>query len=502
MANILTQFAAIWKKLGVNQKAMILMMIGGLIAGIVALVMISRRSSYELLYADVDEKDMARLVSFLKESKVPFQVGGAGRSIMVAEGSKYDVQAQLISSDLTPQSGHTGLESYNPSALASTPQQERMLKRRALQGELSRVLNHIEHVEWADVQIALGDEGGLLGDEANAKAAITLRLRGGYTLKPTQIEGMRQLVANAIQGLEPKNVSLIDDTGVLLSPAQDNTAATQASSRQSYRQMVEQELAAKAQALLDNTLGKGKSTVRVTAILNMDLKDVTMESFNADGTYTRIEKMSEETTEGTGGKTTSEVEKVAPKTLTHTRSTPGAITRLHIALALDPNYTDKDDKAAQYTAEEIKQLEDIVKAAVGFDTSRNDTFSKTVIAFRKEAAPTGPPEEAESRASQDYILQIARHSSPVVAVVIFMVFAFVVLKKITKQQKTTGRTEETFFATMPGNASAGQGDNDNGAGAGPSLSSAAQTGLRNRVKDIIDKDPSTAARLLQTWLEE
>jgi len=506
MGNILTQFAAIWKKLGINQKVTMLLMTAGVVVGIVALVMISRRASYELLYTDVDEKDMARLVEFFKESKVPYQVTGGGRTIMVAEGMKYDVQAALIASDAAPQSGHVGLETYKPGALASTPGQEQMMKRRALQGELSRVLRHMADVEWADVQIALGEDRGFLGDEVNAKAAITLRLRGGRSLRQAQVEGIRQLVSNSVQGLEPKNVSLVDDQGTLLSPQHDDTVGAQASTRHGYQQAVEQELAGKAQALLDSTLGPGKSEVRITALLDMDTKETRTETFDADNAFATLEKTTEDNTgesgkEGSSSRTTSETQKVAPKTETHVRTTPGVIKQLHVAVAIDPTYTDDEGNTKTYTKAEIEQLglADVVKAAVGYDEARHDTFQLMAMAFRKATRSETPPAGAEKRATRDYALQMVRHASPLLAVAIFVSFAFLALRKITKQQGSVN-TEDAFLGSMQGISSGVGGDNESG-GSAP-VSSAAQAGLRNRVREVIEKDPATAARLLQGWLEE
>jgi len=508
MGNILTQFAAIWKKLGVNQKVTMLLMTVGVVVGIVALVVISRRPSYELLYSDVDEKDMARLVEFFKESKVPYQVTGGGRTIMVAEGMKYDVQAALIASDAAPQSGHVGLETYQPGALASTPQQEQMMKRRALQGELSRVLTHMADVEWADVQIALGEDRGFLGDEIKAKAAVTLRLRRGRSLSQAQVEGIRQLVANSVRGLEPKNVSLVDDQGTLLSPRRDDTVGAQAGTRYSYQRAVEQELAGKAQALLDSALGPGKSEVRVTALLDMDAKETRTETFDADKAFATIEKTTEDTTSGSGkegssSRTTSEIQKVAPKTETHVRTTPGMIKQLHVAVAIDPTYTDDEGNSKTYTKAEIEQLgiADIVKAAVGYDEARQDTFQLVALPFRKLVAKETPPAGAEEWATRDYALQMARHASPLLAVAVFVLFAFLALRKITKQQRSMNM-EDVFLGPTQGVSTGGGDGNDSGGGISEQVSSAAQAGLRNRVREIIDKDPVAAARLLQSWLEE
>ena len=508
MGNILQQFAAIWNKLGINQRVTIIMMMVGLVAGVTGLVVISQRPSYELLYADLDDKDVAKLVGFFKESNVPFRVTNGGRSVMVAEGAKYDVKAQLAAKNITPQSSHEGLELIASNGWASTPSQEQIIQRRAMQGELSRVIMHMQPIEWADVQIAQGEKGSFVEDDVDSTAAITVRLKPGRSLRPIQIVGIQELVAGSVQGLKSENVTLIDDGGNLLSTAERNTANARAGSVQSYRAAVEQELVGKAQSLLDRALGAGRAEVRVTADVDMNVRSEVRESFDLNGRFATQEEITTSTSTSTsaaGTPTSTSEEKSnaqyqTPKVITNLETAPGTIKKIDVAVILDPYYADAEGKEQQLTQQELDDLSKLVQAAVGYASERKDTFQLTTMRFMRVAAPAAESKPGHSREGREYWLKMARNGSPLLAVGLFVAFGFFALRKISKAPRIVD--EDALYMSVP-SSSDSDGDGRGGEGLAPSgVSLAAQAGVSNRVREIIGNDPVTAARLLQSWLEE
>ncbi len=153
MGSLIKQVAAIWNKLGINQKVSLLLVGLGVIAGGVVLVCVARQPSYELLYSDLEEKDMAQVVGYLKDSKVPYQITAGGKALMVPEGQKYDLRIALANKGLMT-GNRVGLELWEGPGWGTSPLAEQMMKRRAIQGELARTIMHIEQIAWADVQIA------------------------------------------------------------------------------------------------------------------------------------------------------------------------------------------------------------------------------------------------------------------------------------------------------------------------------------------------------------
>ncbi len=269
MGSVFKQVVAIWSKLGINQKVSLLLVGLGVIAGGVALICVARQPSYELLYSDLEEKDMAQAVSYLKDAKVPYQISGGGKALMVPEGQKYDLRIALANKGLMT-GNRVGLELWDAPGWGTSPLAEQMMKRRAIQGELARTIMHIEQIAWADVQIAQAEPSLFAEDQRQTTAAITLKLHPGQSLNAIQVGGIARLVSASVEGLDLKNVTIIDEQGNLLSSPHSNADSAEASDLQAFRRNCEEQLAQKAQVMLDRALGAGKSVVKISAIVDMD----------------------------------------------------------------------------------------------------------------------------------------------------------------------------------------------------------------------------------------
>ena len=166
-----------------------------------ALICLARQPSYELLYSDLEEKDMAQVVGYLKDSKVPYQIAAGGKALMVPEGQKYDLRIALANKGLMT-GNRVGLELWEAPGWGTSPLAEQMMKRRAIQGELARTIMHIEQIAWADVQIAQSEPSLFAEDQRQTTAAITLKLRPGQSLNAVQVGGIARLVAASVEGLD------------------------------------------------------------------------------------------------------------------------------------------------------------------------------------------------------------------------------------------------------------------------------------------------------------
>jgi flagellar M-ring protein FliF len=503
MGSLFKQLAAIWNKLGINQKVSLLLVGLGVIAGGVALVCVARQPSYELLYSDLEEKDMAQVVGYLKDSKVPYQITAGGKALMVPEGQKYDLRIALANKGLMT-GNRVGLELWEGPGWGTSPLAEQMMKRRAIQGELARTIMHIEQIAWADVQIAESEPSLFAEDQRRTTAAITLKLRPGESLTGVQVGGIARLVSASVEGLELKNVTIIDEQGNLLSSPHNDADSAEASDLQAFRRNCEEQLAQKAQAMLDRALGPGKSVVKVSAIVDMDRVTETKEQVDAANRVARTEKTTSKTStapaEGAaaaaGGTSeeTNETNYDVPKTVRTTQLATGTIKHLDVAVILDPSTTDKDGKDVALTAQQLEDLGMLVKRAVGFEESgaaRKDTFQLTAMAFHKE--PKADDAAAASQGKGEArILQVAKQAVPVLAALIFVLFAGLSLRKILRAAPKSGSP-----APEGGREAIGAPEFY-----GAEIGADGHVQLRNRVKDVMAKDPEAAARLLQRWISE
>ena len=302
-----------------------------------------------------------------------------------------------------------------------------------------------------------------------------------------------------VEGLEPRNVTIVDAaTGnLIVSPRADTTGA-EASDAQSFRLAYEEYLAGKAQAILDRALGRGRSQVEVSAVLDMNQVTETKETYDAASRIATHEKIVSETTNSTASqgagstKEESESSYTVPKTLSNKVTAPGAVERLDVAVIYDPTQTDAEGNETTVTDEQHAELEALVAAAVGLDRERNDTIQVTAMAFREPALPAdGESTALPESGRREYVLQLVRYGSSIGAAVLFLVFVTIALRKTSRRAAETagagaGETSPAIAATLLSMTPGGNGKSE----------------ARERVKDIIASNPLTATRLLQRWINE
>lgn len=358
------------------------------------------RPKYETLYVGLEQSEAGQIVEKLKESKVPYKLENGGATISVPRKDIYDIRLRLASEGL-PRSGAVGYEIFDKSNLGMTDFLQKVNFRRALEGELAKSICSIGEVKSARVHLVIPEPRLFQEDRKEATASVILNLRGARSISNRQVEGIAYLVASSVEGLNPDNVTILDSSGRLLSEKNYGSGVTGLSSSQLEMQKnVESYLESKARGMLDPIIGASKSVVTVSAELNFEQVEKTMENYDPDNLTIRSEERTQEKSsesnikEGGNGKTTSNsVENVVTnyevnKTVQHVISQMGNIKRLSVAMVVDGSYKaapgEDGTQTQQYvprSQEELDKFASIVKGAVGYNIDRNDIFEIANVAF-------------------------------------------------------------------------------------------------------------------------
>ena len=99
--------------------------------------------------------------------------------------------------------------------------QERLTFQRGLEGELTRSITSIAAVQSARVHLALPNQNGFFREQQKPSASVMLTLHPGRTLDRAQVAGIVHLVSSSVPELDPKAVSVLDQTGALLTGSAD-----------------------------------------------------------------------------------------------------------------------------------------------------------------------------------------------------------------------------------------------------------------------------------------
>jgi len=399
-----------WKRLTLGQKAGLIATAAIVVSLLALLVTWTSKAPYATLYSDLSGKEASRIADDLRESKVPYRLADGGGRIMVPQKQVYDLRLHFASLGL-PSSGSLGYELFDKPMLGMTEFMQKMNYHRALEGELSRTIGELEEVESARVHLVLPAPSLFTEDKKDPTASVVLRLKPNTQLLPRQIQGIRYLMAYAVEGLSVGNITIVDASGNPLSGAMHHdTVAGLTATQLEVQFAVEDALARKASALLDGVLGPGKSQVKVAAKLNWDRVERTVERFDVDQIAVRSEERRESsgdggTEDGSKNEESQVTNYEVPRTVEKMTPEVGGIKRLSVSVLVDGTYRTKKEADGKEVREfvdrtpaELKKFTELVKTAVGFDPTRQDQISVVSFPFGKvEESLTGADPEIKNR---------------------------------------------------------------------------------------------------------
>jgi flagellar M-ring protein FliF len=431
LRKLFTQFSNFWRGLPSGKKFTFVFTTIVVVAGLVLLVSWVRNVSYVPLYSGLDASEAGVVVDKLVQEKVPYRLSNGGTTILVASSRVYDIRIKLAAEGL-PRTGTIGYEIFDKSNLGMTDFLQKVNYRRALEGELTKTICQLREVQAARVHIVIPERRLFEKDKIEATASVALKLNPAHPLGKGQIQGIAYLVASSVEGLKPGNITIVDYEGNLLSSNNDgNSLASLSGSQMELRQNVESYLETKAQSLLDGVIGQGKSIVRVTAELNFEQAEKTLEEYDPEKLTIRSEERS---TEGEKENVITNYE--VNRTVEHIIGEVGNIKRLSVAVMVDGNYTTTtneqtgatEKKYIPRTQEELDRLAGIVKSAVGLDDTRTDKLEIASVAFDRTKMEDEQKELDKTEKRNNYF-----SIGEKVAIVIGILLGLLILRRMIKK---------------------------------------------------------------------
>ena len=243
------------------------------------------KPEYVPLYTNLETKDAGDVVNSLKESGVPYELieDKKGATILVPVTQVHDLRLELASAGLPR--GNKGFELFDDSKLGVTEFQNKINYLQALQGELTRTIEHLGSVDKARVHIVLPEDSLYKKNEKPATASILLMLKPETKLTQPEVKGIVNLVSHSVQGLAPENITIVDEQGNILNKNDDDELEKQnAMTLRTLNQIemtkkVRDHIQQNIQTMLDKTLGEGNAFVRVSVELDFDDRKIDRQTF-------------------------------------------------------------------------------------------------------------------------------------------------------------------------------------------------------------------------------
>nr|WP_295784511.1 flagellar basal-body MS-ring/collar protein FliF [Rhodoferax sp.] len=246
--------------------------------GIVGLVM-GRQAEWRVLYSNLSDKDGGAVIAQLSTLNVPYKHSDGGGAILVPADRVHDTRLKLASLGL-PKGSVNGFEMMESNRFGMTQFQERLTFQRGLEGELTRSIQALSSVQNARVHLALPNQNGFFREQQKPSASVLLSLHPGRNLDRAQLAGIIHLVASSVPEMSPSAVSVLDDTGKLLSSASDGSGGALGADAEQlqYVRQVEQQYSQRILDILEPIVGRQNVKAQVTAELDFSQTESTTES--------------------------------------------------------------------------------------------------------------------------------------------------------------------------------------------------------------------------------
>ena len=398
---------------------------------VLALLMWSSQGDYKVLYANLSDKDGGAIIAQLSQMNIPYRHSDGGNAVLVPASMVHDARLKLASAGL-PKASVNGFEMMDGARFGQTQFQERLTFQRGLEGELSRSITSLAAVESARVHLALPNQNGFFREQQKPSASVVLTLHAGRTLDRGQVAGIVHLVSSSVPEMSPKAVSVLDQTGALISSPPDTDAQAGLDAQQlQYIAQIEQGYTKRIAELLEPVVGRANLRANVTADIDFAQIESTEKLFKPNqGASAEVTVRSEQTTEqsgsnpatpsgvpgaasnqpplpaaapltgaavplqtaqagGAGGNSRREAVKnyEVDETVRVTRNATGTVKRLNAAVVVNNRtVTDPKGKVTQVplAPEEIEKLTALVQESIGFNKERGDSVRVINAPFKVE----------------------------------------------------------------------------------------------------------------------
>lgn len=542
-------------RLRANPKIPLMVAGAAAVAIIVAMVLWAKSPDYRTLYSNLSDQDGGAIVTQLTQMNIPYRFAENGGALEVPADKVHELRLRLAQQGL-PKGGAVGFELLDQEKFGISQFSEQVNYQRALEGELARTIETLGPVKGARVHLAMPKPSLFVREQKSPSASVTVNLAPGRAMDEGQISAVVHLVSSAVAGLPPGNVTVVDQSGRLLT--QSNTAGRDLNDAQlKYAADVEGRVQRRIEAILGPIVGNGNIHAQVTAQIDFDNKEQTEEQYQPNGDAAQAVLRSRQTNESEqiGGQypggvpgalsnqpapantapitnppanqnqpqngqqnangqqqATTAANNAGPRnttrnetanyevdrTIRHTKMNVGDIQRLSVAVVV--NYrTLADGKTEALTADQLKQIEDLTREAMGYTEKRGDTLNVVNSPFNATDDVGGQLPFWQQQAFIDQMLAAGRWL--LVLIVAWLLWRKAVrpqlvrrqeeAKAIQEQQRARAEIEESVEVRLSKDEQLQQRRSNQRLTAEV---------MSQRIREMSDNDPRVVALVIRQWM--
>lgn len=539
----LSQIQAFLKGMTLRQK-FVLVVSAALVVGTLWLfVQLIGKADYKPLYSGLTASEAQSIARRLSDKNIPYELSSDGTSLRVPADQLDAIRLDMAAQGL-PRSGRLGFELFDKPNWAGSDFAEKVNFQRALEGELERTIQTISAVEAVRVHLVLSRESLFTERAREAKAAVMVKLRG-RRLEEEAVFAITHLVSSAVDNLRPERVTVVNADGHIPLPVQGGSGVRGSRG-------LDRTLARKLVATLAPVVGEDRVRASVTVEYDLSTSESTQETFDPARTVVVSTESFEERMTGAGpvgipgtasnvpGEGLPDAQAAAmlgigeeqvqrserrtfavSKTTRHVLQPAGQVKRITAAVLIDDAVETRgsgrraEEIRRKRTSEEMQQLEELARAAIGFDPDRGDFLSMQNLSFQ-----IVPFEEPVPPTSLEKMLQLVERYMVVLRYLalgfLFILVYFLLLRpvkkevlatfrKIPAQLKPPPQPKAALAAAAAGGELSSKPDELSSGNLEQELNNTTSevkrtVMLKRHLVDKVKKEPVGSSRLIQNWI--
>lgn len=551
-------FTTTLARLRANPKIPLLIAAAAAVAIIVALMLWAKSPDYRVLYSNLNDRDGGDIVTQLTQLNIPYRFADNGGALLIPADKVHETRLRLAQQGL-PKGGAVGFELLDQEKFGISQFSEQVNYQRALEGELARTIGTLGPVLNVRVHLAMPKPSLFVREQKSPTASVTLALQPGRALDDGQINAIVYMVSSSVAGLPPANVTVVDQTGRLLTQS-DSAGRDLNAAQLKFTNEVENRFQRRIETILAPMVGNGNVHAQVTAQVDFASREQTDEEYKpnqaANQGAVRSQQVSTseqlggtnvggvpgalsnqpsatpvapievpQTTPAAGAGTTANAATAAnrpataarqtatssnsrhdqttnfevDRTIRHTQQQAGMVQRLSVAVVV--NYgSDKAGKPIALSKDQLAQVESLTREAMGFSTVRGDTLNVVNTPFNATDDASGSNLPFwQQQSFFDQLLSIGRY-------LLILLVAWILWRKLVRPLIAKKQVADKAAASVNNIVQAAQ-----------TTEAAKQTkeelALRKknqqrvsaevqaqRIRELADKDPRIVALVIRQWM--
>jgi flagellar M-ring protein FliF len=557
LKNLVSKF----NQLPLTSKLIIGASAAAVIGSLIVVILVSKPTTKVLLYPQaLSPEDFARVTKKLTELNIPFETKDNKFILVENEEIKQKAKMKLAWEGIIP-NNIKGFELFDTQSFTTTDFERNVNLHRALIGEIERHLKMIDDIEDVKVIVPFQQEKLFKEDQTERSASVVITPSPYSDIRENKkkIKAVVELVAKGLD-IKPENIVVVDNQGNVLSDilvGDEVTDEIRAAKEQiKVKEKIKREIIERIQSTLSKAISPDRLIVSADVDMRWDKKEIEQNKIiptvvKQDNPLTPYDESQVEVNVPISKKVTKEdfkgpayipegppgVEANVPpgikekidrfttynkneeivnyevsKEFVKQKNQPYDINRISVAVAVDGVWEvemkngepviDENGKVKRKfyppTEEELRNIEQWVKDAVGYNPYRGDKVTVTFIKFDRSKQFAKEDEDLLRK----YQIRRILIATILVLIVLFLMMLLyrTIMREVLRRRRL--REEELARQQQLMREAALRAAEQEGAMVELSVEEKARMELLESIVSLAREKPEIAARVIRTWISE